>query len=62
MLCRRRVKILRNGPELWHHAFTVTRLDRLLAAHAPSIGAAAVTNNEDGLADVPGLWVENRTA
>ena len=62
MLFRRCVKILKNGLEPWHHASTVTRIDRLLAAHAPSIAAAAVTNNKDGFADVPGLWVENRTA
>ncbi|MFM5924948.1 MAG: type II toxin-antitoxin system VapC family toxin [Novosphingobium sp.] len=35
--------------------------DRLLAAHALSIGAVVVTNNEAGFADVPGLVVENWT-
>lgn len=55
MLGRRCVKILKNGPEPWHHASAVTRLDRLLAAQAPSIAAAAVTNNKDGFADVSGL-------
>lgn len=35
------------------------RFDRLLAAHALSIGATVVTNNEADFADVPGLVVEN---
>ncbi len=35
--------------------------DRLLAAHALSIGAVVVTNNEADFADVPGLRVENWT-
>ena len=35
--------------------------DRLLAAHALSIGATVVTNNEFDFADVPGLKVENWT-
>jgi tRNA(fMet)-specific endonuclease VapC len=35
------------------------RFDRLLAAHALSIGAIVVTNNEADFADVPGLVVEN---
>jgi len=34
---------------------------RLLAAHALSIGATVVTNNEADFADVPGLAVENWT-
>ena len=33
--------------------------DRLLAAHALSIGAIVVTNNEADFVDVPGLAVEN---
>lgn len=37
------------------------RFDRLLAAHALSIGATVVTNNEADFADVPGLSVENWT-
>ncbi len=37
------------------------RFDRLLAAHALSIGAAIITNNEADFADVPGLVVENWT-
>lgn len=40
--------------------FKRARFDRLLAAHALSIGAVVVTNNED-FADVPGLKVENWT-
>ena len=36
-------------------------LDRLLAAHALSIGATIVTNNEGDFADIPGLKVENWT-
>lgn len=35
------------------------RFDRLLAAHALSIGAVIVTNNVEDFADVPGLRVEN---
>jgi len=41
--------------------FKRARFDRLLAAHALSIGAAVVTNNEADFADVPGLVVENWT-
>jgi tRNA(fMet)-specific endonuclease VapC len=37
------------------------RFDRLLAAHALSIGATVVTNNAEDFADVPGLKVENWT-
>lgn len=39
--------------------FKRARFDRLLAAHALSIGATIVTNNEADFADVPGLKVEN---
>jgi tRNA(fMet)-specific endonuclease VapC len=41
--------------------FKRARFDRLLAAHALSIGAAVITNNEPDFADVPGLKVENWT-
>lgn len=41
--------------------FKRARFDRLLAAHALSIGAVVVTNNEADFADVPGLAVENWT-
>lgn len=41
--------------------FMRARFDRLLAAHALSIGATIVTNNEADFADVPGLTVENWT-
>lgn len=34
-------------------------LDRLIAAHAASIGATLVTNNEANFRDYPGLKVEN---
>ena len=48
----------------WRYArlpFKRARFDRLLAAHALSIGATVVTNNEGDFADVPGLKVENWT-
>ena len=35
--------------------------DRLIAAHALSLGATIVTNNAADFADVPGLVVENWT-
>jgi tRNA(fMet)-specific endonuclease VapC len=41
--------------------FKRARFDRLLAAHALSIGATVITNNEGDFADVPGLKVENWT-
>ena len=41
--------------------FKRARFDRLLAAHALSISATIVTNNEADFADVPGLVVENWT-
>ena len=37
------------------------RFDRLIAAHAMSLGAVLVTNNEADFADVPELKVENWT-
>ena len=42
--------------------FKRARFDRLLAAHALSIGATVITNNEADFADVPGLTVENWAA
>jgi len=41
--------------------FKRARFDRLLAAHALSIGATVVTSNVSDFADVPGLKVENWT-
>lgn len=41
--------------------FKRARFDKLLAAHALSIDAIVVTNNEADFADVPGLKVENWT-
>lgn len=41
--------------------FKRARFDRLLAAHALSLGATIVTNNEADFSDVPGLTVENWT-
>jgi tRNA(fMet)-specific endonuclease VapC len=41
--------------------FKRARFDRLLAAHALTLGATVVTNNEADFADVPGLKVENWT-
>jgi tRNA(fMet)-specific endonuclease VapC len=42
--------------------FKRARFDRLLAAHALSIGATVITNNEGDFEDVPALKVENWTA
>ncbi len=39
--------------------FKRARFDRLLAAHALSLGATIVTNNEADFEDVPGVSVEN---
>ncbi len=39
--------------------FKRARFDRLLSAHALSIGAIVVSNNMGDFADVPGLTVEN---
>jgi len=41
--------------------FKRVRFDRLLAAHALSLDATIVTNNEGDFTDVPGLKVENWT-
>lgn len=41
--------------------FKRARFDRLLAAHALSIDATIITNNEADFADVQGLKVENWT-
>lgn len=41
--------------------FKRARFDRLLAAHALSIDAVIITNNEADFADMPGLKVENWT-
>jgi tRNA(fMet)-specific endonuclease VapC len=41
--------------------FKRARFDRLLAAHALSIGATVITNNEADFTDVPGLKTENWT-
>ena len=41
--------------------FKRARFDRLLAAHALSLGVTVITNNDADFADVPGLKVENWT-
>ncbi|BBB14155.1 type II toxin-antitoxin system VapC family toxin [Sphingopyxis sp. FD7] len=41
--------------------FKRARFDRLLAAHALSLGVTIITNNQADFADVPGLRVENWT-
>ena len=41
--------------------FRRARFDRLIAAHAVSLGAIIVSNNEADFADVPGLVVKNWT-
>lgn len=42
-------------------SFKRASYDRLIAAHALSLGLTVVTDNEPGFADVPGLRVENWT-
>ena len=42
-------------------SFKRARFDRLLAAHALSIGATVVTNNAADFEDVPGIKIENWT-
>ena len=37
------------------------RLDRLIGAHALTLGLTLVTNNERDFADIPGLRIENWT-
>ena len=41
--------------------FRRARFDRLLAAHAVSLGVAVATNNERDYADIPSLHFENWT-
>jgi len=41
--------------------FKRARFDRLLAAHALSLGVTIITDNEADFTDVPGLKVENWT-
>ena len=41
--------------------FKRARFDRLLAAHALSLGVTIITNHQAEFADVPGLRVENWT-
>lgn len=41
--------------------FKRSNFDRLIAAHALSLGLTVVTDNEAHFADVPGLMVENWT-
>ena len=41
--------------------FRRARFDRLVAAHAISLGATVITNNDSDFADVPDLTVENWT-
>lgn len=41
--------------------FRRARFDRLIAAHALSLGLVLVTNNGKDFADIPGLKVENWT-
>ncbi|MEO6042279.1 MAG: type II toxin-antitoxin system VapC family toxin [Croceibacterium sp.] len=41
--------------------FKRARFDRLLAAHALSLGATVITNNEADFSDIPGLSVVNWT-
>jgi tRNA(fMet)-specific endonuclease VapC len=44
-----------------HLPFKRARFDRLLAAHALSIGATIITNNEVDFADVADLTIQNWT-
>lgn len=37
------------------------RFDRMLGAHALSLGSTVITNNEADFADIPGLTIENWT-
>ncbi len=37
------------------------RFDRLLGAHALSLGSIVITDNEADFADIPGLTIENWT-
>lgn len=41
--------------------FKRTNFDKLIAAHALSLGLTLVTNNEHDFAEIPGLTVENWT-
>jgi tRNA(fMet)-specific endonuclease VapC len=41
--------------------FRRAAFDRLIAAHALSLGATVITNNEADFVDVPGLKIENWT-
>ncbi|MCW3835692.1 type II toxin-antitoxin system VapC family toxin [Sphingomonas canadensis] len=53
-----------DGAAAWAYAslpFRRGRFDRLLGAHALSLGAVLVTDNERDFADIPGLQIENWT-
>ena len=41
--------------------FKRNRFDRLIAAHALSLGLTLVTNNEADFSDISGLGIENWT-
>jgi tRNA(fMet)-specific endonuclease VapC len=47
--------------EYRHLPFKRNSFDRLIAAHALSLGLPVATNNEGDFADVPGLRLENWT-